>query len=61
MALRDAVGRNPYLALTPLPHKMVQDVFRTSQRGGCLDASVRDVYFGAHAVGLNDCPAAKGG
>ena len=59
LALRDAVGRNPRVALTLLLYKLVQDVFRTNQRGGCLDASVREVYVDAQPVGLNDCLAAK--
>ena len=59
VALRDAVGRSPRVALTLLLHKLVQDVFRTGQRGGCLEASVREVYFGSQAMGLNDSPSAK--
>ena len=59
LALRDAVASNPQIALTVLLHKLVIDTFqRTSTGGGCLEASVRHVFFPAQAADLKDSPSA---
>jgi len=59
LALRDAVASNPQIALTALLHKLVIDTFqRTSTGGGCLEASVRHVFFPAQAADLKDSPSA---
>ncbi len=48
LALRDAVAGNPHAAMTALLHKLVTDNFLgTSASGGCLEASVRHVFFPA--------------
>jgi ParB family chromosome partitioning protein len=60
LALRDAVANNPHVALTALLHKLVFDTFqRTSSAGGCLEASVRHVFFNVQAIDLKDSPSAK--
>ena len=46
LALRQAIGRSPDVALTLLLLKLVTDTFRTSSASGsCLEASVRQVYM----------------
>jgi ParB family chromosome partitioning protein len=60
LALRDALANDPHVALTALLHKLVVDTFaRTSTPGGCLEASVRHVFFPAQAADLKDSPSAR--
>ena len=60
LALRDAVAKNPHVALTALLHKLVVDTFqRTSTSGGCLEASVRHIFFPVQAPDLKDTPSAR--
>ena len=60
LALRDALANNPHVALTALLHKLVTDIFqRSSTAGGCLEASVRHVFFPVQAADLKDCASAK--
>lgn len=60
LALREAVGNHPHVALTLLLHKLVTDTFRlVSASGGCLEAKVGQVYFGVQAVDLNESVSAK--
>ncbi len=60
LALREAVGRSPDVALTLLLMKLVNDTFRTSNSAGsCLEASVRHVYMSAQASDLKDSVVAK--
>nr|WP_246057888.1 hypothetical protein [Arenibacterium halophilum] len=60
LALREAVGRSPDVALTLLLLKLVNDTFRTSSSAGsCLEASVRHVYMSAQASDLKDNVVAK--
>ncbi len=60
LALREAVGRSPDVALTLLLLKLVNDTFRTSiSAGSCLEASVRHVYMSAQASDLKDSVVAK--
>ena len=60
LALREAVGRSPDVALTLLLLKLVTDTFRTSgASGSCVDVSVRHVYMSAQAPDLKDSPVAK--
>ncbi|MCT4683631.1 MAG: ParB N-terminal domain-containing protein, partial [Roseicyclus sp.] len=60
LALREAVGRSPDVALTLLLLKLVGDTFRTSSSvGRCLEASVRHVYMSAQASDLKDSVVAK--
>ena len=60
LALREAIGRSPEVALTLLLLKLVTDTFRTSSASGsCLEASVRHVYMSAQAPDLKDSIVAK--
>jgi ParB family transcriptional regulator, chromosome partitioning protein len=60
LALREAIGRSPVVALTLLLLKLVTDTFRTSSSSGsCLEASVRHVYMSAQAPDLKDSVVAK--
>lgn len=60
LALRDALAGNPHVAITALLHKLVLDTFhRTSSSGGCLEVSVRHVFFSAQAADLKDSTSAK--
>jgi len=60
LALREALGRSPDVALTLLLLKLVTDTFRTSSASGsCLEASVRHVYMSAQAPDLKDSVVAK--
>ncbi len=60
LALRDALATNPHIALTALLHKLVLDTFqRTAASGGCLEASVRHIFFPVQAADLKDSPSAK--
>jgi ParB family chromosome partitioning protein len=60
LALRDALAGNPHVAITALLHKLVLDTFhRTSPSGGCLEVSVRHVFFSAQAADLKDSTSAK--
>ena len=60
LALREALGRSPDVALTLLLLKLVTDTFRTSSSTGtCLEVSVRPVYMAAQAPDLNDSAVAK--
>ena len=60
LALREAIGRSPDVALTLLLLKLVKDTFRTSSASGsCLEASVRHVYMSAQAPDLTDSVVAK--
>jgi ParB family transcriptional regulator, chromosome partitioning protein len=60
LALREAIGRSPNVALTLLLLKLVTDTFRTSSASGsCLEASVRHVYMSAQAPDLKDSVVAK--
>ncbi len=55
LALREAIGRSPDVALTLLLLKLVTDTFRNSSAtGSCLEASVRHVYMSAQAPDLKD-------
>jgi len=60
LALREAVGRSPDVALTLLLLKLVTDTFRTSgASGSCVEASVRHVYMSAQSPELKDSVVAK--
>lgn len=60
LALREAVGRSPDVALTLLLLKLVNDTFRTSNSAGsCLEASVCHIYMSAQASDLKDSVVAK--
>ncbi len=60
LALRDALANNPDVALTALLHKLVTDTFqRSSTIGGCLDASVRHIFFPVQTADLKDSASAK--
>jgi len=60
LALREAVGRSPNVALTLLLLKLVTDTFRTSGAlGSCVEFSVRHVYMSAQSPELKDSAVAK--
>ena len=60
LALREAVGRSPDVALTLLLMKLVTDTFQSrGASGGCMEASVRQVYMPAQAADLKDSPVAQ--
>ena len=60
LAMREAIGRSPDVALTLLLLKLVTDTFHTcGASGGCVDVSVRHVYMSAQAPDLKDSPVAK--
>lgn len=60
LALREAVGRSPDVALTLLLLKLVGDTFGTSNSAGsCLEVSVRHVHMAAQASDLKDSLVAK--
>ncbi|MQW87812.1 ParB/RepB/Spo0J family partition protein [Sinorhizobium saheli] len=60
LALRDAVGANPHVALTAFLHKLVRDTFqRTSTSGASLQASVNHVFFREQGKDLADAPYAR--
>ncbi|TQM90107.1 ParB/RepB/Spo0J family partition protein [Roseinatronobacter monicus] len=60
LALREALGRSPDVALTLLLMKLVGDTFHSAgaASGGCLEASVRQVYLPAQAPDLKDSAVA---
>jgi ParB family chromosome partitioning protein len=58
LALRDAIGANPRVALTALLHKLVADIFHHGTSAGCLEASVRHVFFPVQADDLKDSASA---
>lgn len=59
LALRDALANNPSVAMTALIHKLVRDAFQHVSSLGCLEASVRQVYFPVQGDDLKDSVAAK--
>ena len=60
LALREAVGRSPDVALTLLLLKLVTDTFRTSSASGsCIELSVRHLYLSAQSPELKDSIVAK--
>lgn len=59
LALREAVGRDPQVALTALLHKLVLDTFRHRSGQGCLEVSVREVHLLAQADDLKDSACAR--
>ena len=61
LALREALGRSPDVALTLLLMKLVGDAFHSAgaASSGCLEASVRQVYLPAQAPDLKDSAVAK--
>lgn len=58
-ALRDAVARNPRIAMTALLHKLVADTFHHRSAHGVLEAQVRHVFFPAQAEDLGESLSAK--
>ena len=60
LALRDAVGANPHVALTALLHKLVRDIFqRTGTSGASLRAFVNHVFFREQGKDLAETAYAK--
>ncbi|UXT20406.1 chromosome partitioning protein ParB [Agrobacterium tumefaciens] len=60
LALREAVGANPHVALTALLHKLVRDTFRrTRTSGASLQATVHHTFFREQGKDLAEMPYAK--
>ena len=59
LALREAVGNNPHVAMTALLHKLCVDTFQHTASGTCLEASVQQVHFSIQPADLKDSPPAK--
>ncbi len=59
LALRDALAGNPHVAMTALLHKLVRDTFQHVSSTGCLEASVRHIFFSVQAEDLKDSKSAK--
>jgi ParB family chromosome partitioning protein len=59
LALRDAVAKNPHVAMTALLHKLCLDTFRHGARDGCLEAAVRHVFFPVQAADLKESLSAR--
>jgi ParB family chromosome partitioning protein len=59
LALREALGGNPHVALTALLHKLVRDTFqRTGVAGAPLQVNVNQVYFREQGKDLAETPYA---
>jgi len=59
LALRNAVAEHPDVAMTMLLHKLVSDTFRRTTPTGCLEASVRHIFFSAQSEDLKDSAPAR--
>jgi ParB family chromosome partitioning protein len=59
LALRDAVAGNPHVALTALLHRLVRDTFQHVSTPGCLEASIRHIFFPVQVDDLKDSVSAK--
>lgn len=60
LALREAVGASPQVALTALLHRLVRDTFRqASTSGSTMQAWVNRVHFREQGKDLGDMPYAK--
>lgn len=59
LALRDAVASNPHIAMTMLLHKLVSDAFRYTAPTGCLEASVRHLYFSIQSEDMKESLSAQ--
>jgi ParB family chromosome partitioning protein len=58
LALREALGRSPHIALTALLHALCLDLFFRRNFDRCVQASVQEVHFPIQAEGLKDSPYA---
>ncbi|MEJ1967065.1 MAG: ParB/RepB/Spo0J family partition protein [Rhizomicrobium sp.] len=59
LALREALGRTPHIALTALLHGLCLDLFFHRSSDRCVQASVQEVHFPIQAEGLKDSPYAE--
>ncbi|KAB2862783.1 MAG: chromosome partitioning protein ParB, partial [Bauldia sp.] len=59
IALRNAVGANPHIAVTALLHRLVRDTFKRSTYGSAVRVSVQEVYCSEQGVDLKHSPYAK--
>jgi type IV secretory pathway ATPase VirB11/archaellum biosynthesis ATPase len=59
LALRDAIAGNPRVAVTALLHKLVRDAFDHRSATGCLEVTVRHVFFAVQADDLKDSASAR--
>ena len=59
IALRNAVGGNPHVAMTALLHKLARDAFRRFTHGATVQVSVHEVFCGNQGTDLKTTPYAK--
>jgi len=59
LALREAVGNHPHVAMTALLHKLCLHTFQHAASGNCIEASVHQVFFSIQPADLKDSPPAK--
>ena len=59
LALRNALAKNPHVAMTMLLHKLLSDTFIHTNPTGCLEANVRHIFFSAQSEELKDSPSAQ--
>ncbi|WIG54002.1 MULTISPECIES: ParB/Srx family N-terminal domain-containing protein [unclassified Afipia] len=59
VALSDAVGSHPHIAMTALLHRLVRDTFKRSTSGSAVQVSMREVYFREQGIDLKDSAYAK--
>ncbi|GCE84505.1 ParB-like domain-containing protein [Komagataeibacter diospyri] len=58
LALRDAFGANPHIALTELLHTLVRDLYWQVSGAGCLEAYVREIPLPVHSPDMPASPCA---
>src|SRR5690606_21112383 len=59
LALRYTQANNPHIAISALLRELVRDTFQHVSSPGCLDGSVRHVFFPVQADDLKDSASAK--
>ncbi len=59
VALREAVGANPHIAMTALLHRLARDTFKRSTTGSAVRVNVQNVSFPEQGIDLKDSAYAK--
>jgi ParB family chromosome partitioning protein len=59
VALREAVGANPHIAMTALLHRLARDTFKRSTTGSAIRVNVQTVSFPEQGIDLKDSAYAK--
>lgn len=60
LALHDALANNPHVAMTALLHRLVMERYHYSAPSGCLEVTVRHLFFSTQGTDLKESPSAKG-